>query len=56
MVIQKGVAQSAAQIAPQIAGSGRSSAGRFARQQGFSRLILLAVIGVLIALFFVFDL
>ena len=56
MVIQMTVAQSAAQIAPRIADSSRSSAGWVARQQGFSRLILLAIVAVLIALFFVFDL
>ena len=60
VVIEKKAAQSAAQIAlprpMQFAASGLSAAGWSARQSGFSRLVLLLVIGVLIGLFFAFDL
>jgi len=60
VVIEKTVAQSAAQIAQprpmQFAAADSSSAGWSARQSGFSRLVLLLVIGVLIGLFFAFDL
>ena len=60
MVIEKTAAQSAAQIAQprpmQFAAADSSSAGWSARQSGFSRLVLLLVIGVLIGLFFAFDL
>ncbi len=54
MVIQMMAAQNAAQVAARSAGG--SATGRCARQQGFSRLILLAVIGLLVGVFFVFDL
>jgi len=56
VVIQMTKLRNPAPRVVRIAGSTGSSDSRFALQQGFSRLVLLLVIGVLVGLFFVFDL